>query len=220
MKKLFDYSNFWLIWLGCAGNPDGTSLFKIQEEWKIKTNYLYHKEAGLGKTLVNNMIESGYLEKTKKGIVSRLEWIPEYMLEKHTIQPRAGWSISEFIVGKMPLMEKFIDKNRAVLFERSALSGLYMSDINSVKKYGSCIFDDIYLFIFISNLAPFCISNNAEIVVRMLDTAAAFAPGRNLLGYFSTLRQKVPEAEIPRLIENEAELVRMLAPANTQSKNQ
>lgn len=213
MKKLFNYNNFWLIWLGCAGNPEGTSVFKIQENWKIKTNYLYHKEAGLGKPLVKNMIEAGYLEQKKKGIVSRLEWIPAYMLERHKMQPGNGWSINEFIIAKAPIIQKFIEKNRNVLFDPQILSRLYMSDINAIKKYGSCIFDDIYLFAFVSNLAPFCISNNAEIVVRMLDTAVAFSPERDLLGYFSSLRQKIPDSEIPRMIENEAALVRLLAPA-------
>jgi len=212
MKNLFNYSNFWLIWLGCAGNPDGTSLFKLQEEWKIKTNYLYHKEAGLGKPLVKHMVSSGYLEQQKKGLVSKLDWIPAYMLERHKMQQSNGWSINEFVLAKMPLFQKFIDKNRTVLFDRKILAGFYKSDINSIKKYGSCIFDDIYTFIFISNLVPFCMSNNAEIVIRMLNTASSFSPERDVLGYFNSLRAKLPEDEIPRMIENEAALVKMLAP--------
>jgi hypothetical protein len=218
MKNLFNYSNFWLIWLGCAGNPDGTSLFNIQEEWKIKTNYLYHKEAGLGKPLVKNMVDSGYLEQKKKGLVSRLDWIPAYMLERHKIQQSSGWSINEFVVSKMPLFQKFIGENRTVLFDRNILAGLYNTDINSIKKYGSCIFDDLYTFIFISNLVPFCMSNNAEIVIRMLNTAASFSPERDVLGYYNRLRAKIPEDEIPRMIENEAALVKMLAPAGADSR--
>ena len=60
--KLTDYKNFWLIWLSCAGSGNGISLFKIQTTWDIRTNYLYHREAGLGKPLFSLMAEEGYIE--------------------------------------------------------------------------------------------------------------------------------------------------------------
>ena len=82
MRKngLFDYTNFWLIWLSCAEKP--TTLFKIQKRWKIKTNYLYHKERGLKKPLFRSMIDGGFIEKNGKEITARFDWIPSYVVER------------------------------------------------------------------------------------------------------------------------------------------
>lgn len=210
MKKLFEYSSFWLIWLECAGNPEGTSLFKIQEEWKIKTNYLYHKEAGLGKSLFKNMIEQGYLEDGKKGPVAKFDWIPSYVLEQHKLTNGNEWTLNGFIIEKMPIMQQFIEHNRSVLFDRTLLNKLYRGNINTIKREGTTIFDDIRLFVFISNLIPFCKKYGADIVVRMLFTVVSFYSEKDLLGYFNELRQRIPEGNIPKVIENEGELVRVL----------
>ena len=170
MKKLFEYSNFWLIWLECAGESEGTSLFKIQEEWGIKTNYLYHKEKGLGKSLFKNMIEQGYMQNGKKGPIAKFDWIPSYVLEKHKLTDQRGWSLNGFIIEKMPLMQKFIEHNHEILFDRVLLNKLYRNDLNTIKSSGSTIFDDIRLFVFVSNLMPFCKKYGADIVTRMLFT--------------------------------------------------
>ena len=210
MKKLFEYSNFWLIWLECAGDPDGTSLFKIQEEWKIKTNYLYHKEAGLGKSLFKNMVEQGYLEDGKKGPIAKLDWIPSYVLEKHKLTNGAEWSLNGFIIEKMPSIQQFMEHNQAILFNRVILNKLYKGNLNTIKHEGSTIFDDIRLFLFISNLMPFCKKYGADIVVRMLFTTVSFYSEKDLLSYFTALKQQIPEENIPKIIENEGELVRIL----------
>ncbi|VVB60819.1 Uncharacterised protein [uncultured archaeon] len=210
MKKLFDYSNFWLIWLECAGDPDGTSLFKIQEEWKIKTNYLYHKEAGLGKPLFKNMLEHGYLQDGKKGPAAKFDWIPSYILEKHKLTNSNEWSLNSFIIEKMPVMQQFIEHHHEVLFDRQIITRLYKGDLGAIKREGSTIFDDIRLFVFISNLIPFCKKYGADIVVRMLFTLVSFYSEKDLLGYFNALRQRIPEDQIPKVIENEGELVRVL----------
>ncbi len=218
MKKLFEYSNFWLIWLECAGTPEGTSLFKIQEEWKIKTNYLYHKEKGLGKSLFKNMIEQGYLEDGKKGPVAKFDWIPSYVLEKHKLTNQSSWSLNSFIIEKMPIMQQFIEHNRQVLFDRILISKLYKENINTIKHEGSTIFDDIRMFVFVSNLMPFCKKYGADIVVRMLFTMLSFYSEKDLLGYFNALKQKIPEESIPTVIENEGELVRVLYTIEDQKK--
>ncbi len=218
MKKLFEYSNFWLIWLECAGDPEGTSLFKIQEEWNIKTNYLYHKETGLGKSLFKNMIEQGYLENGKKGPVAKFDWIPSYVLEKHKLTDQSGWSLNGYIIEKMPMMQKFIEHNHTILFDRTILSKLYKGDLNAIKNEGSTIFDDLRLFVFVSNLIPFCKKYGADIVVRMIFTIMSFYSEKDLLGYFNALRQKIPEDSIPTVIENEGELVRVLYTMEAQKK--
>lgn len=218
MKKLFEYSNFWLIWLECAGNNEGTSLFKIQEEWKIKTNYLYHKEAGLGKPVFKNMLEQGYLADGKSGPVARFEWIPAYVLERHKLVNNGEWSINGFIMEKMPVMQKFIMDYRSILFDKAVLGRLYRGDINTIKREGSTIFEDISLFVFLSNLIPFCKKYGADIVVRMLFTLVSFYPEKDILGYFNMLRQRIPEDKLPKVIENEGELVRVLHTFEAQKK--
>lgn len=218
MKKLFEYSNFWLIWLECAGSSEGTSLFNIQEEWKIKTNYLYHKEAGLGKSLFKNMIEQGYLENGKKGPIAKFDWIPSYVLEKHKLTSGNEWSLNSFIIEKMPQIQQFIEHNRSVLFDRALLNKLYKGNLGTIKREGSTIFDDIRLFVFISNLMPFCKKYGADIVVRMLFTAVSFYSEKDLLGYFNALRQRIPEENIPKVIENEGELMRVLYTLETPKK--
>lgn len=218
MKKLFEYSNFWLIWLECAGDSEGTSLFKIQEEWGIKTNYLYHKEKGLGKSLFKNMIEQGYMQNGKKGPTAKFDWIPSYVLEKHKLTDQRGWSLNGFIIEKMPQMQKFIEHNHEILFNRTLLNKLYRNDLNTIKSSGSTIFDDIRLFVFVSNLMPFCKKYGADIVTRMLFTMLSFYSEKDLLGYFNELRQKIPEENIPTVIENEGELVRVLYTLDAEKK--
>ncbi|MBU4245543.1 MAG: hypothetical protein ABIF85_03250 [Nanoarchaeota archaeon] len=218
MKKLFEYSNFWLIWLECAGDPEGTSLFKIQEEWKITTNYLYHKEKGLGKSLLKNMIEQGYMQNGKKGPTAKFDWIPSYVLEKHKLTDQSGWSLNSFIIEKMPAMQKFIEHNHTILFDRVLLKKLYRNDLSTIKSSGSTIFDDIRLFVFVSNMMPFCKKYGADIVTRMLFTMLSFYSEKDLLSYFNTLRQKISEENIPTVIENEGELVRVLYTMESQKK--
>lgn len=219
MEKLFEYTNFWLIWLGCAGSAEGTSLFKIQSDWKIKTNYLYHKETGLGKPLFKDMLEQGYLDNGKSGLVAKLDWIPSYVLENHKLPSEAngGWTLNTFIIEKMPDIQKFIESNKAILFDSILVSSLYRGNLDTIKREGRTIFDDIGLFVFVSNLIPFCKRYGADIVVRMIFTMISFQSEKDLLGYFNALRQKIPEDKIPKIIDNEGDLVRILYPLEQQS---
>ncbi|MCK4968736.1 MAG: hypothetical protein KAS12_06785 [Candidatus Aenigmarchaeota archaeon] len=212
MKKLFDYSNFWLIWIECSGSMNGVSLFKIQDSWNIKTNYLYHKEHSLEKPLFKSMIESEYIYETKKGLVSKFEWIPKYILEKHKLKGSNHWSLNSFIVGKLPEIQKFIETNHEILFEKSAINCLYMNDLNTIKKEGSTIFDDIILFVFVYNLVPFCKRYGADVVIRMIYTIFSISSKKDFLGYYTIISKKIKKDQVPIIIENEGELTTVLCP--------
>ena len=98
-SKLTEYKNFWLIWLSCAGSDTGISLFKIQTTWDIQTNYLYHKEAGLGKPLFSLMNEEGYIEITGNKISPRFEWITKHILDLFIKEkPEGGFWSPELLV--------------------------------------------------------------------------------------------------------------------------
>ena len=80
-----DYKNFWLIWMNAAGNREGQSLFSIQNQWGIRTNYLYHNETGLKTPLYIRMIKDGYLEKSGKRLKANFGWINTYVKKKYQI---------------------------------------------------------------------------------------------------------------------------------------
>ncbi len=213
MKKLVEYNNFWLIWLGCAGNADGRSIFNIQENWSIKTNYLYHKEGSLGKPLFKSMLDEGYLKEGKNGLVAEFDWIPAYILKNHELKSDdLGWSLNSFIVEKIPDIHKFIKENNFVLFNQSLIKNLYRSDIKIIKHEGQNIFDDVMLFVFLYNLIPFCKRYGAEIVIRMLYTFFSFSVQKNFLNYYDELNNKLQKDSVPVIISNEGELVNVLCP--------
>ncbi|NOQ55291.1 MAG: hypothetical protein GQ477_00635 [Nanohaloarchaea archaeon] len=213
MKELFEYNNFWLIWLNCAGSKKGISLFKIQESWGIKTNYLYHKERRLDKPLFKAMIEAGYICEGEKGFVAEFDWIPSYILKNHNLKSDdTGWSLNDFIVETMPIVTEFIKNNNAVLFDSAFIKQLYLSDINTIKRDGPTIFDDVMLFVFIYNLIPFCKRYDAEIVIRMIYTFFAFSSQKDFLNYFNDLNHKLPKDAVPEIIANEGELIKVLCP--------
>ncbi|MCK5321914.1 MAG: hypothetical protein KAJ47_01500 [Candidatus Aenigmarchaeota archaeon] len=213
MKKLVEYNNFWLIWLSCAGSSEGISLFKIQENWGIKTNYLYHKERSLGKPLFKSMLEKGYLKEGKNGLVADFDWIPSYILNNHNLKSDlSDWSLNDFIVKNIPIIHKFIRDNNLILFDQSHLKKLYLSDINIIKRDSPKIFDDIMLFVFINNLIPFCKTYDAEIVIRMIYTFFSFSSQNDFLKYFYELNLKLQKGAVPKIIANEGELVDLLCP--------
>ncbi len=213
MKELVEFNNFWLIWLSCAGSSEGISLFKIQELWGIKTNYLYHKERSLGKPLFKAMIENGYLKNSKDGLVAEFDWIPSYILASHNLKSdTVGWSLNDFIVENIPIVHDFIRDNNLVLFDLTHINKLYLSNINIIKRDGSNIFDDIMLFLFINNLIPFCKRYDAEIVIRMLYTFFSFSSQNDFLSYYSALNSKLKKDALPTIISNEGELVDVLCP--------
>ncbi|MCK4808566.1 MAG: hypothetical protein KAS90_03015 [Candidatus Aenigmarchaeota archaeon] len=220
MKDLFDFNNFWLIWICCAGSKDGTSLFRIQSTWGIRTNYLYHKETSLNKPLFEAMLEKGYLKRGKKGLVSDFEWIPSYILKRHKLKSDVpGWSLNSFIVETIPDIHKFIKEYSSVLFDMASIKGLYQSDLNTIKRNGSTIFDDILLYVFISNLIPFCKRYEADIVIRMLYTFFSFSTEKDFLSYFYVLNNKLKSDAIPIVIPNEGQLVDVLCPLNFSEKD-
>jgi hypothetical protein len=207
MKKLMDYSNFWLIWLGCAGHRHGTTLYKIQDAWGITTNYLYHKEARLGRPLFQAMIEEGYIKKDKRLVKADFSWIPSYMIESHKVEKK-GWSAGVLILENWPLVQDFIEKNREILFGEESLKILY-KNIRGLKAGGRAIFDDIFIITLADNIS--CISEEykARVVGRILDTIISLFPGRDLFGYFQKLRGNV---KFPPIIKNDKEMLNCLRP--------
>lgn len=212
MAKLTEYKNFWLIWLGTAGKSEGTSLFRLQQDWGITTNYLYHKEAGLGRPLVKHMVENGFLSQEKSKFHARFEWVPSYVLERHPLPRENVWSPNTRVIEKWPIVQKFIEEHRAVVFDASNLRTLYKNNLDSFKNLAPSVFDDIYLFAFMSGLAPFCAKYHAAIVSRMLSTLVSIQPEKDLLAYFAALRQNTGPSEIPQIIKDEGELLQALSP--------
>ena len=218
MKDLFEYNNFWLIWINCAGSAEGISLFKIQTSWDIKTNYLYHNERSIKKPLFKAMIDGGYLKQGKNGLVADFEWIPEYILKKHELKPNdIGWSLNGFIIEHIPEIHEFIKKNHVELFDSVAVKKLFQSDINTIKQEGYTILDNIILFVFVSTLIPFCKRYDAEIVIRMVYTIFAFSSRQDFLSYLNVLRNTLQSDSIPNIIPNEGTLVKVLCPVEFSS---
>jgi hypothetical protein len=212
MRSITDYKNFWLIWLSAAGSPRGMSLFSIQNLWGIKTNYLYHEEAGLGKPLYTVMIRQGYLEKEGKRLRARYEWIAPYMKERYgTLTPPGMWSPDGIILSKWPIIQDFLQKNPEKLFSQKALKVLYKGSRDCLGDNGQHIFADLFLQVLYNNLTVFCRKYNATIVLRIILTATAMFPDRNLLGYMQHLGAEL-KGRWPVVIANEVELNRLMCP--------
>jgi hypothetical protein len=214
-KKLTDYKNFWLIWLGCAGSSGGTSLFKIQREWGITTNYLYHRQAGLKKPLYTAMIAERFIEKEERRIKARFDWIPEYMIERH--RPKEGeWSLGMFIIERWGKIQGFIEKHHEALFDLKALRVLY-PDTKSILRAGRDIFDDIFTVVFASNILPFCAKYRANVVARIIYTMMSVTPGRDILAYFKRITSdSLVKNTLPQLIADEIELMRVIHPVQEE----
>ncbi len=214
MKKLTDYKNFWLIWLSAAGDQRGMSLFSIQNLWGIKTNYLYHDEAGLGKPLYLSMIRQGYVEKQGKRLRARFEWVVPFMKERYgALTPPGMWTPNGIILSKWPVVQEFIQNNPEKLFGARALKILYRNSRDALGISGRYIFADIFLYVMFSNLIVFCRKYNASIVLRIILTATSMFTDRNLLGYMQHLNAEM-KGRYPVIIANEVELNRMMAPFN------
>lgn len=198
-EKLTDYKNFWLIWLSCAGQEKGISLFRIQTTWGIQTNYLYHREASLGNPLFKLMTEQGYTETVGKKIRPRFEWIPEYVnLLFHGEKPTGGWSPELGVKGKWPLVQPFMEKHRRFIFDLDNLRVLYKSDKDMMGLYGRYIFQHIFLYVLFSNLVAFSKRYHAEIVTRMISTSLSLGTGADVLNYMYHLHSQIGGAVISR----------------------
>lgn len=210
-KKLTDYRSFWAVWLGCAGSPDGRTLFGIQKEWGITTNYLYHREPGLDMPIYKAMSRSGFLTKEKTKIKARYDWITDYVLSMHKPGSPHEWSMNMIMLEHWALVQKFIEKHESVLFSQGNMKILY-SGIDSVSRMGPFIFDDLFSLIIISNILPFCAKYSANLVSRIMYTILAMSPGRDLLGYFNAIRKQLKDSDFPGIISSEEKLLDVLFP--------
>ena len=214
MARLTDYKNFWLIWLSAAGRPQGASLFSIQNEWGIKTNYLYHEETGIGRPLYMAMIKEGYLEKHGKNLKAKFGWIPDFVKEKY--QPAGHvdyWIPYPIISTKWPQVQSFIEKNAHVLFNIKNIRVLYKGKKDILGGYGQHIFTDVFLYVLFTNLAIYCKKYKAEIVLRILLTSFSMFADRDLMNYMRQLNIQLAR-EVPLIIGDEAEMNSLMCPFN------
>lgn len=209
MKDLTEHKNFWLIWLNAASDKKGVSLFNIQKEWGIKTNYLYHNERGLKKPLFKAMIEQNYLTKEGKHVKAMYGWIPDYVIRKHRISIADKWSPNPLIIENWPKVQIFLERNSESLFALENLRLLY-GNMKTLKKTGQFIFDDIYMIALIHNIIPFCNKYQADIVIRIMYTILSLTSERGLLNYYHTINDK--KLEYPELIMDEDTLDKFLTP--------
>jgi hypothetical protein len=214
MTKLTDYKNFWLIWLSAAGRPQGVSLFSIQNDWGIKTNYLYHGEAGIGKPLYSAMIREGFLEKQGKKLKAKFGWIPDFVKEKYHPDGHVDYWIPYSMVStKWPQVQVFIEKNAQTLFDIKNVRILYRNDRDVLGDYGQHIFSDVFIFVLFSNLTVFCKKYKAEIVMRILLTTFSVFADRDLMNYMRHLNP-ILSKEVPLIIGDESEMNAMMCPFN------
>jgi len=217
-KKLTDYRSFWTVWLGCAGSPDGRTLFSIQKEWGITTNYLYHKEPGLNKPMHKAMAEEGFLEKAKvqKKIIAKFGWTTDYVIGMHKPPKQGEWSMNLVLLENWVTIHAFMEKHRSVLFDPNNLKTLYgTKDI--MASAGRYIFDDIFAMIIVSNILPFCKKYRADLVSRIIYTLMSMQAGRNTLGYFKSVNSQLKEGKgFPTIIINENALMKLLYPSDSK----
>ncbi len=212
-EKLTDYKNFWLIWLSAAGQENGISLFKIQSMWDIKTNYLYHNEAGIGKPLVKLMEEQRYLDIVGNKIKPRFEWIPDYVYGIFKNEKPVGgfWSPELVIKEKWQYVQPFMTAYRKYLFESTNLRTLYRADRDTLGTYGRYIFIHVFLYVLFSNIIAFSKKYNAEIVSKMIATSLSLGTGTDMLNYMYELHSTIGgSSDFPVLFRNEEELTKLL----------
>jgi len=212
-EKLTDYKNFWLIWLSSAGQQNGISLFRTQSVWDIKTNYLYHNEAGLGKPLFRLMEENRYIEMAGTKIKPRFEWIPDYVYSLFSKEKPVGgfWSPELVVKEKWQYVQPFMEKYRKHFFELANLRTLYRNDRDIMGTYGRYIFLHVFLYVIFSNIIAFSKKYNAEIVSKMIATSLSLGTGADLLNYMYELHSTIGGSQdFPVMFRNEQELGKVL----------
>lgn len=211
--EITDYKNFWIIWITCAGRENGASLFQVQNEWEIKTNYLYHSESGLGKPLFRYMISEGYLEKDGKNLKAKFNWIPGYIKKKYKTPEAYGlagfWSPNTMINEKWTAIQDFMEDNRRVVFSPELIKVLYHNNKDFIGRDGCSIFRDVFHYVLFSNMMIFCKKYNAEIVTRIISTLIAICAERDMLNYMHKLDAQL-RARTPVIIKDEDELAAVL----------
>lgn len=210
-QKLTDYKNFWLIWINCAGKERGSSLFQIQTSWGIKTNYLYHNEAGLGKPLYVRMIKDGYLVKEGPRLKADFSWIPGFVKDLAGLTTGDAWHPSTLITSRWSSVQSFIEKNAQTLLDDKAIRTLYKNDRDLLGQTGRYIFNDIFLYVLFSNLILFTKKYRADIVMRIISTAISIFSERDLLNYMRHLHERLFN-EVPAIITSEPEMNKMMYP--------
>jgi hypothetical protein len=210
-KRLTGYKNFWLIWLNAASDENGTSLFRIQTEWGVKTNYLYHTESGLGQPLFRQMIKEGYIIKEGKRLKPLFGWVPEYIGGRYKEVSGESWTPNSLVISKWYIVQKFMEKYHPVLFSFKNLKMLYRNDKEMVGRYGANIFTDIFMYVLFSNMTIFCKKYKADIVSRIISTLVSLSSERDLLNYMYQLDSQLKKiTDFPMLVKNENELSKIL----------
>ena len=212
-EKLTDYKNFWLIWISAAGQENGISLFRIQSAWDIKTNYLYHNEAGLGKPLFKLMEQERYIDMAGNKIKARFEWIPQYIIESLAGEKPVGgyWSPEIMIDEKWPFVHPFMQKYRKYFFDMTNLRTLYRGNRDVVGTYGRYVFQHVFLYVLFSNIISFAKRYNASVVSKMVATCISLGSGADVLNYMYELHSTIGgSSDFPTLIQNEQQLEKTL----------
>ena len=211
-SKLTDYKNFWLIWINAAGKKEGVSLFKIQTDWDVKTNYLYHNEVGLGTPLFRSMIRENYITKEGKRLKAEFKWIPEYIISKCQGHAKEDmWFPDSLLKSKWSVVQSFIEKYHPVLFDINKIKLLYKNDKEFVGKSGPHIFTDIFLYVMFSNFRTFAKKYEAGVVLRIISTLISLSGEKDLLNYMHKLDSEVGNvSDFPVLVRDETELSKIL----------
>ncbi|MCK5023545.1 MAG: hypothetical protein KAS04_05205, partial [Candidatus Aenigmarchaeota archaeon] len=204
--------NFWLIWISCAGKEEGVSLFKIQTDWGIKTNYLYHNEVGLSAPLFRVMVRENYIRKEGKKLKANFEWIPDYIRERYEVNPKENhWFPDSLVRIKWGDIQKFLEKYHPLLFSHDNIKLLYRDNKELIGKSGSNIFIDVFLYVLFSNMRAFCKKYSADVVLRIISTLISLSTERDLLNYIHHLDSKLKIVpDVPNLLKDETELSKML----------
>lgn len=211
-SSITDYKNFWLIWANCAGKEEGRSLFEIQTDWGITTNYLYHNEAALGAPLFRVMIRNNYITKEGKRLKAQFGWIPDYIKERYSMEEKSGlWYPDSLLRIKWGQVQHFVEKYHHAIFSQDRIKLLYGHDRDLLGRSGPQIFGDLFLYVLFCNMKSFCKKYGADIVLRIISTLISISAERDLLNYMKSLDKEMEGLpDFPKLIKDESELSRIL----------
>ena len=180
MEKIEKLGNFWLIWLSCAG--ERKSLYQIQKDWGIRTNYLYHPEKSLKIPMFKAMLNEGYLRKEGKYLIGEFEWVKKFLvvnyegslIEKH---------LEEFM--------KFLTEKRDILFKFEHIRILFRGNPVLAKRYGRNIFSWIFLYILYRDFREISKVYKAEYIARIFRVLIEFVGDVNLKTYFDRIDESI-----------------------------
>ncbi len=201
-KKVENYGNFWLIWLSCASKPK--SLFQIQFEWGISTNYLYHRERGLKKRISEIMLQENYIERKGKNLIAKFDWVPTYLSRQ----------LPEIVIKKYGRkFLTFLVNNRQAIFDLGNLKILFKNDPSLLKKYGRHLFSYIFLFMFLADFSKLSQKYRAEHIPKVFKFMLKFSTEVNLVKYFERLEERIKREDffLVEKLEEWLELVEILS---------